>query len=350
MKFVDTVEIEVLAGNGGAGSVHFHREKFIDKGGPDGGDGGSGGDVILVADSSLSTLDRFLSQKVFQAQHGEAGKSTNRCGQDAKPLIIKLPIGTVIEDAETGMGLGELIHQDDQIIIAKGGKGGKGNSNFATSVNQAPTYAQPGLPGEAFHLRLTLKLIADAGLIGVPNAGKSTLLSMVSRNDAEVGDYPFTTLNPNLGVLYFHDRRLILADIPGIIEGASKGAGLGLSFLKHIERVNLIIYLIDMGSLDVVAEFRMLRLELSRYSEKLLDRPFFIVFNKADQAGYDDAYQKTMEAEFRKAASESEQPIGDNTKIIFISAKNEKNLDTFIETTFSFFTDETHAERLIRKQ
>lgn len=350
MKFVDTVEIEVRGGHGGPGSVHFHREKYIDKGGPDGGDGGRGGDVVLKADPSLSSLDRFLSQKFFAASNGGPGRSRRRFGQDADALVIRLPVGTVVEDADTGQFLCELIHADDSVVIVRGGKGGLGNVHFATSVNQAPTYAQPGLPGEERRLRLTLKLIADAGLIGLPNAGKSTLLSVVSNNNPEIADYPFTTLNPNLGVLIRGERRLILADIPGIIEGASRGAGLGLSFLKHIERVNVIIFVLDVGSLDPTGEFRILRLELSRYSEELLKRPYFILFNKADLIEYDADFEKNIEQRFREKGRELEPPLEEDAIILFISAKEKRNLDRFLETLFSFFKEETHAERLIRKR
>ncbi|EHQ08651.1 GTPase ObgE [Leptonema illini] len=350
MKFVDTVEIGVRAGHGGPGSAHFHREKYVEKGGPDGGDGGRGADVVLQADPSLSTLDRFLSHKFFAAPNGEPGRSLRRFGQDADPLVIRLPVGTVVEDADTGEFLCELIHPEDSVVIAEGGKGGLGNVHFATSVNQAPTYAQPGIAGTERRLRLTLKLIADAGLIGLPNAGKSTLLSVVSNNNPAIGDYPFTTLNPNLGVLIRGERRLILADIPGIIEGASKGAGLGLSFLKHIERVNVIIFVLDIGSLDPTAEFRMLRMELSKYSEALVHRPYLVLFNKADQVEYDADFEKNVEELFREKGRDLDPPLKEDADILFISAKEEKNLDRFLETLFSLFKEETHAERLIRKR
>ncbi len=338
------------AGHGGPGSSHFHREKYVDRGGPDGGDGGRGGDVLLQADPSLSTLDRFLSRRFFAAKNGEPGRSLRRFGQDAPPLIIQVPVGTVVEDADTGEFLCELIHPDDQVVIATGGKGGLGNAHFATSVNQAPAYAQPGLPGEERRLRLTLKLIADAGLIGLPNAGKSTLLAAVSNNSPAIGDYPFTTLNPNLGVLIRNERRLILADIPGIIEGASKGAGLGLSFLKHIERVNVIIYVLDIASLDPTAEFRILRMELSKYAESLLQRPYLILFNKADEADYDAEFEKTVEEQFRQKGAELDPPLAKDCKVLFISAREQKNLDAFLDTLFALFKDETHAERLIRRK
>lgn len=352
MKFIDTVQITVLSGHGGAGSVHFHREKYVDKGGPDGGNGGRGGDVIAKANSSLSTLDRFVSQREFKADKGEPGRGLKQSGKDADQLIIQMPVGTVIENIETGQTIGELLHPNDELLLAKGGLGGLGNANFASSVNQTPTYAQPGTPGQELQLRLTLKLIADAGFIGLPNAGKSTLLSMVSNNDALVGDYPFTTLIPNLGVVESGERRLILADIPGIIEGASKGAGLGLSFLKHIERVNVIIYVIDIGSLDPTSEFSMLRLELEKYSPELLNRPFMILFNKIDQADYDTEFLSTVEKEFRQTLNELNiaNMKSEDIVIQFISAKENQNIDRFLDLLFSFFKNETHAERLLRKR
>lgn len=355
MKFVDTVEIFVRAGHGGAGSVHFRREKYVPRGGPDGGDGGRGGDVILKANASLSTLDRYLSQKSFSAPNGGPGQSACRFGEDAADLVLPLPVGTVVDDLDTGERLCEIVHPDDSVRIAHGGKGGQGNTHFATSVNQAPTYAQPGLPGEERHLRLTLKLIADAGLIGLPNAGKSTLLSAVSNNTPAIADYPFTTLNPNLGVVFSRgnagdgtERRLILADIPGIIEGASRGAGLGLSFLKHIERVNAIVYVLDVSSLDPTEEFRMLRLELARYSEELLKRPYIVLFNKADQADYDRKYERSVAAAFREKGALLDPPLHPKTTILFISAKERKGLDPFLDTLFQMFNKETHAERLVR--
>lgn len=251
-------------------------------------------------------------------------------------------MGTVISDADTGDIIADLNLPDSTVIAAHGGKGGLGNARFATATNQAPEYAQPGLPGEEKRIQLNLKLIADAGLVGLPNAGKSTLLSKVTANQAKIGAYPFTTLNPNLGVLENEQhRRILMADIPGIIEGASKGAGLGLSFLRHIERVRVIIYILDLTSVDPAADLRMLRMELKHYNPELVERPGFIILNKMDEIGYDEQFAQEL------ASALKEEMQGLAEEIVFLSAKEGSGLEEFGEKLFACFPETTQAERMI---
>ncbi|MBI39820.1 MAG: GTPase ObgE [Leptospiraceae bacterium] len=341
MKFIDSIEILIRGGHGGPGAVSFHRAKYVPKGGPDGGDGGHGGSVQFLATNRVSTLGKFRSKKVYAARPGDAGQKRNRSGSDGEHLVLQVPVGTVITDAETEEVIADLNLPESTVIAAHGGRGGQGNARFANSINQAPEYAQPGMPGEEKRIQLNLKLIADAGLVGLPNAGKSTLLSKVTANEAKVGAYAFTTLNPNLGVLENEDRRILMADIPGIIEGASKGAGLGLSFLRHIERVRVIIYILDLTSVDPAADLRMLRMELKHYNPELTERPGFIILNKLDEIDYDEQF-----------ASELAQALKDEMKglaedIVFISAKEEAGLQEFQQRLFACFPDITQAERMI---
>ncbi len=341
MKFIDSIEILIRGGHGGPGAVSFHRAKYVPKGGPDGGDGGHGGSVQFLATNRVSTLGKFRSKKVYAARPGDAGQKRNRSGSDGEHLVLQVPVGTVITDAETEEVIADLNLPESTVIAAHGGRGGQGNARFANSINQAPEYAQPGMPGEEKRIQLNLKLIADAGLVGLPNAGKSTLLSKVTANEAKVGAYAFTTLNPNLGVLENEDRRILMADIPGIIEGASKGAGLGLSFLRHIERVRVIIYILDLTSVDPAADLRMLRMELKHYNPELTERPGFIILNKLDEIDYDEQF-----------ASELAQALKDEMKglaedIVFISAKEEVGLQEFQQRLFACFPDITQAERMI---
>ncbi len=285
-KFIDRVKIYVKGGRGGNGIVAFLREKFRPKGGPAGGDGGKGGDVVLVATESKHTLLDFKYKKHFKAQSGEHGKGKNQKGKDGEDLIVYVPVGTVVKDAQSGEVLCDLTEEGQRCTVAKGGKGGRGNAHFATPTNQAPRYAEQGEEGEERWIVLELKLIADVGIVGLPNAGKSTLLSRLTKARPKVGDYPFTTLSPNLGVMELdHERRLILADIPGLVEDAHKGAGLGHEFLRHIERTKLLLHLIDVSE-DAQPEpeeaFETLSRELELYSEELAKKPRIVVGSKID--------------------------------------------------------------------
>lgn len=284
--FIDKAKIYVKAGDGGNGCVAFHREKFVPMGGPSGGNGGKGGDVIIVADSKLQTLMDFKYKRHYKAEKGQNGQGGNKTGKDGKDLYIKVPVGTVVKDAQTGEILADLVEEGQSVIVAKGGKGGKGNAAFKTATNQAPTNAEPGEKGEERWIELELKLIADVGIIGFPNAGKSTLISVLSKARPKIADYPFTTLTPVLGVIEFDiGDYLILADIPGLIEGASKGAGLGHEFLRHIERTKYLIHLIDVSDFrerDPIEAFKIINKELKEYSPKLLEKPQIVVANKID--------------------------------------------------------------------
>lgn len=285
-RFVDRVKIYVKGGKGGDGAVAFLREKYRPKGGPAGGDGGKGGDVILVATNSKHTLLDFKYKKHFIAENGEPGKGKKMHGKDGEDLIIYVPVGTIVKDAQTGGVICDLIREGQRCIVARGGRGGRGNARFATPTNQAPTYAEKGEPGEERWIILELKLIADVGLVGFPNAGKSTLLSRLTRANPKIADYPFTTLSPNLGVMELDwDRKLVIADIPGLIEDAHKGAGLGHEFLRHIERTKLIAHVIDVSDFrerDPIEAFNAISKELKLYSPELIRKPQVVIANKID--------------------------------------------------------------------
>ncbi|HOO46263.1 MAG TPA: GTPase ObgE [Deltaproteobacteria bacterium] len=285
MDFIDESKIYLKAGNGGNGCCSFRREKYVPKGGPDGGDGGKGGDIIIKASPHVHTLLDHRYHPHYKSERGQHGQGKNCTGKSGRDLIIPVPVGTVVRDLETGGIIADLVKEDQFVIVARGGSGGKGNARYATSTMQAPRYCEPGYPGEEKDLRLELKLLADVGLVGFPNAGKSTLISRVSSARPKIADYPFTTLAPNLGMVKWKDADFVMADIPGIIEGAHKGVGLGLRFLKHIERTRIIVYLIDMSAQtmrDPKEEFSILRKELQSYSERLLDLKQIVVLNKCD--------------------------------------------------------------------
>jgi GTP-binding protein len=282
--FTDHVEIHVRSGKGGDGMVHFHREKFIPRGGPDGGDGGRGGDVIFEVRHTLNTLSSFRQNQKFKAEDGIRGGPSQMSGRAGKDLVIPVPPGTLIFDAETNEILGDLTRHDQRLTICKGGRGGRGNQHFATSRNQAPRTAEKGAPHEEKRLRLELKLIADIGLIGIPNAGKSTLLSVLTNARPKIAAYPFTTLEPNLGVAEIDvNTSVVLADIPGLIEGASHGAGLGHDFLRHIQRTRVLVHLLDGLSDDPVADYSQINTELSLFDPNLAQKPQIVVLNKIDQ-------------------------------------------------------------------
>ena len=280
--FFDEAKIYIKGGDGGDGIVAFRREKFVPRGGPAGGHGGKGGDIIFEVDPQLNTLIHFKKRSHFKAERGSHGGGKKMAGAQGQDTIIPVPPGTVVREAETGQLLADLTEAGQQAVIARGGRGGRGNTAFKSSINQAPKMAEKGLPGEELWVTLELKLIADVGLVGVPNAGKSTLLSVVSAAQPKIADYPFTTLQPNLGVVVLDHRDLVLADIPGLIEGAREGAGLGYQFLRHIERCRLLIHLLNGASSDPLAEFDQINEELALFSPKLTQKPQIVVLNKID--------------------------------------------------------------------
>jgi GTP-binding protein len=282
-NFIDYVKFCSRSGNGGAGYLHFHREKFIQHGGPDGGDGGRGGNVILKGNSQLWTLLHLKYRKHVVATPGNRGEEQDRTGASGKDEILEVPLGTIARRADTEEVLFEITEDQKEYILTPGGRGGKGNAFFSTATNQAPQHAQPGEPGKEEWIILELKLLADVGLVGFPNAGKSTLLSVVSAAKPKIGDYPFTTLTPNLGVVsYRDDRSFVMADIPGIIEGAAEGKGLGIRFLRHIERNALLLFLIPADSADIKSEYAVLLNELTKYNPELLDKKRILAISKSD--------------------------------------------------------------------
>ena len=282
-NFIDHVKINCRSGKGGAGAVHFRREKHVPKGGPDGGNGGRGGHIILKGNRQLWTLLHLRYQKHVIAGNGENGGGQRSTGADGKDVILEVPLGTVAKDAETGAVLFEITADGEEKILTKGGRGGLGNENFKTATNQTPRYAQPGEEGEEAWNVLELKLLADVGLVGFPNAGKSTLLSVVSAAKPEIADYPFTTLVPNLGVApYRGHQSFVMADIPGIIEGASEGKGLGIRFLRHIERNSVLLFLVPADADDIAAEYNILLAELEKYNPELLDKERLLAISKSD--------------------------------------------------------------------
>ncbi|MDH5802560.1 MAG: Obg family GTPase CgtA, partial [Gammaproteobacteria bacterium] len=287
MKFVDEAIIKVAAGDGGSGCVSFRREKYIPKGGPDGGDGGDGGSVYLEADTGLNTLADFRYQRKFRAERGQNGMGKNCTGKKGEDLVVRVPVGTVVKNADTDEVIGDLVAPGQLLLVAQGGFHGLGNTRFKSSVNRAPRQSTPGTPGEVLHLLLELKVLADVGLLGLPNAGKSTLISAVSAARPKVANYPFTTLYPNLGVVRIEaDRSFVIADIPGLIEGAAEGAGLGIQFLKHLSRTRLILHLVDVlpyeGAADPVQDAKAIVKELQQFSEELVQKPRWLVLNKVD--------------------------------------------------------------------
>ena len=289
MQFVDEVEITTESGNGGNGAATFRKEKFVPRGGPDGGDGGHGGSIILRADPRLNTLVDLRYKKNYQAVRGGDGSSNNKHGKDAPDLILDVPVGTIATDLETGEVIADMVISEQTVTIAKGGRGGRGNTHFTTSTNQTPTFAERGEPEEERSLKLELKLLADVGLIGFPNVGKSTLISKISAARPKIADYPFTTLIPNLGVVRVdNNRSFVVADMPGLIEGAHLGAGLGDQFLRHIERTRLLVHILDVSGLtgrDPMSDYNIINEELTSFSESLATRPQIIALNKVDMPG-----------------------------------------------------------------
>lgn len=285
--FIDKAKIYLKAGDGGDGAVAFHREKYVASGGPDGGDGGKGGDIIFMADSNLSTLQDFRYKRKYAAKRGDNGQGGRKYGRKAEDLVIKVPIGTVVKDAETGRIMADLSDKES-VVVARGGKGGWGNAHFATPTRQAPRFSKPGMPGEEFEVTLELKLLADVGLVGYPNVGKSTLISVVSAAKPQIANYHFTTLTPTLGVVSMGDgNSFVMADIPGLIEGASDGVGLGHQFLRHVERCRLLVHIVDVSGSegrDPKEDFNTINEELKKFDEELSKRPMIVAGNKCDLA------------------------------------------------------------------
>ncbi|TWO31789.1 GTPase ObgE [Seonamhaeicola sediminis] len=309
-NFVDYVKVYVSSGNGGKGSAHLHREKYIAKGGPDGGDGGRGGHVIIRGNTNMWTLYHLKFKKHFRAGHGGHGGSSRSTGADGEDIYIDVPLGTVVRDTESNHILFEITEDQEEKIIAEGGKGGLGNWNFKTATNQTPRYAQPGLPLEEKHITLELKVLADVGLVGFPNAGKSTLLSVITSAKPKIADYEFTTLKPNLGIVEYRDfQTFVMADIPGIIEGASEGKGLGHYFLRHIERNSVLLFLIPADADNIKKQYDILLDELRRYNPEMLDKERLIAISKSDML--DDELKAELKKELDK-----ELPI----KYLFISS------------------------------
>lgn len=318
MKFIDEAIITVQSGDGGSGCVSFRREKFIPRGGPDGGDGGKGGDVVLKTTLRKRTLQHFQFKRQFKAKNGASGQGKQKTGKNGQELIIEIPPGTLVSDAATGQILKDLTKPGETFIAAKGGRGGQGNRRFKTSRNRTPRFSQPGEPGETLTLKLDLKLLADVGIIGLPNAGKSTLITSISSAKPKIGNYPFTTLSPNLGVVQTPwGEPFVVADIPGLIEGAHKGAGLGIKFLRHIERTRILVHLIDVLSVDPEDPLKVyytINKELAMYSSGLAEKPQIVVLNKLDIPDADESANI-----FKSAAKDK--------KILLISAINGTGID-----------------------
>jgi len=339
MQFIDLAEIEIVAGNGGDGMVAFRREKYVPAGGPAGGNGGWGGSVILVASDRLQTLLDFRYARLFKAEDGKKGGPNNCTGAKGCDRIIEIPCGTIIYDADTGEVLGDLTTNGETLCVAKGGKGGLGNKHFLSNSNRAPEYALPGLEGEIKRLRLELKLIAEVGIIGLPNAGKSTLISSLSSARPKIADYPFTTLVPNLGVVRKPTGDgTVFADIPGLISGASDGVGLGHDFLRHIERTRILLHLIDITAENPIADYQTIQQELEAYGQGLPERPQIIAFNKIDAVD-----QETLETLIAELTQLTAAPI------FTVSAVTRNGLDTLVQKVWSVLdTEELDTEQLLR--
>lgn len=327
--FVDYVKIYFRAGKGGNGSVHWRREKFVPKGGPDGGDGGEGGSVFIKGNKQYWTLLDLKYRKNIAAENGGGGEGNNRKGRNGKNIVLDVPLGTVAVDEETGDILGEVTHDGDLLCLVKGGRGGKGNSFFKSATHQAPEFAQPGQEGEERTVVLELKLLADVGLVGFPNAGKSTLLSVLSEAKPKIADYPFTTLVPNLGIVRYHDHySFVMADIPGIIEGAHEGRGLGTQFLRHIERNSALLFMIPCDTDDIIKEYNILANELEMYNPELVDKARLVAITKTDMI--DEGLEREMKAQLGAIHAE----------VIFISAIARKGLAELKEKLWKLIGEE----------
>lgn len=329
-NFVDYVKVHVASGNGGKGSTHLRREKFVAMGGPDGGDGGRGGHIIIKGNENLWTLVHYKFKRHFKAGHGEHGGKQRSTGADGTDVILEVPLGTVVRDTETNAVLFEITEDGEEKIVAEGGKGGRGNWHFKSSTNQTPRYAQSGIEGQEKQLTLELKVLADVGLVGFPNAGKSTLLSVITSAKPKIADYEFTTLKPNLGIVEYRDyRSFVMADIPGIIEGAAEGKGLGHYFLRHIERNATLLFLIPADSKDISKEYEILLDELRRYNPELLDKQRLVAISKADML--DEELQEEMDALLKEELKDVEY--------LFISSVAQKGIQELKDKLWSLLND-----------
>ncbi len=328
-NFADYVKINVVSGNGGKGSTHLRREKFVPKGGPDGGDGGRGGHIIIKGNKNLWTLYHFKFKKHFKATQGESGGKSRSTGANGEDVIVEVPLGTIVRDAKTNEILFEITQDQEQKIIAEGGKGGLGNWHFKSATRQTPKYAQPGLAGEEKQLVLELKVLADVGLVGFPNAGKSTLLSVITSAKPKIADYPFTTLKPNLGIVEYRDyKSFVMADIPGIIEGAAEGKGLGHYFLRHIERNAVLLFLIPADADDIVETYTILLNELKQYNPELLDKDRLVAISKSDLL--DDELQAELKMNLDKTLK---------TDYLFISSITQKGIPQLKDKLWQLLND-----------
>lgn len=320
MKFIDEVDIEVISGEGGKGFVGYRREKYVPLGGPDGGDGGNGGNIVFVGDEGLNTLMHFRGLKTFRAEEGVNGAGSNMTGADGNDLILRVPVGTLIYDRESGNLLCDITAHEQRYVAAEGGRGGKGNAYFKTSVRQTPNFAQNGEPGTAVQIHLEMKLLADIALIGMPNAGKSTLISAISAARPKIADYPFTTLEPNLGVVQLGEKTIVVTDVPGLIEGAAEGKGLGHKFLKHIERTSALVHLIDcsmfLEEFEAIEAYSTIRMELEKYNPELLNKKEIVCLTKIDAM---------TEEEIEKFRSHMEEQL--DRRVLPISGVSGRNID-----------------------
>ncbi len=341
MKFIDEATIYVEAGRGGSGCVSFRREKFIPRGGPDGGDGGKGGDVIIAGNKDLASLHDFRYKRTYKAENGKAGSGRNKTGREGSDITINVPLGTVVTDRDASVVLFQVLKDGEVRVAARGGRGGRGNARFVTPTHKAPLEFDPGEEGEKRWLYLDLKLLADIGLVGHPNAGKSTLISRLTQARPKVGDYPFTTLKPSLGVLDDDDeKKFVIADIPGIIEGASQGKGLGLAFLKHIERTGALLIVLDLSSGDVAGDYATLLDELGTYKDAMLAKPRIIVLNKADLVPADEAARRKADLE------------GSGEKAVVVSARTRagiRELKTAISSSIHSLKQDLALEGTAKK-
>ncbi len=313
--FTDSIQIKVIAGKGGNGIVAWRREKYMPKGGPYGGNGGRGGDIVVQGDENFFSLDRFRNKRLIKADGGGDGKPNLQQGKTGKNQIIKVPCGTLVKDPKTGVILCDITKSGQKETICEGGRGGRGNASFRTSVRQAPNFSTPGTEGEELAIHLELKLIADIGLVGFPNAGKSTLINTLTHSHAKCANYPFTTLSPNLGFIETKDyRRFFIADIPGIIEGAHKNKGLGFQFLRHIERTKILFFILDMSQEDPIKEYQVLRTEIEQYNPKILEKPSFVLLNKCDAGDFKEKIDAFRSVNFEHKILEISAKNGDGTE------------------------------------